>query len=318
MENKKIIFAVTMVKNEEDIIESFIRYNINVFDGIIVMDDNSTDNTAKIVEKLAYEGLKVYLIPRDKASYGHQHDTEMNVLIQLAIEEFGADIVFPLDADEFLIAVNGENPRMLCERMSENIIYHIMWQTYVITEFDDTQQLFLPNKMTYRRDSKHENYYKSPISKKMFVDKNAVISYGNHRVLFKEPPDEPVEEVFVKELKLAHYPLRSVDQAMSKVITGWFNTMVVKNVDELTNYHWYQMYEEIKRTSTLSFETLTAMSQQYLGTDFKEGIMIQKDSINTSFCKNIDIRYTLNVKSNYLRNILYNTEELLKKLLNKG
>ena len=36
--NPKKIFTITMVKNEMDIIESFIRYNLNIVDGMIILD----------------------------------------------------------------------------------------------------------------------------------------------------------------------------------------------------------------------------------------------------------------------------------------
>ena len=62
MSNKKKIFSISMVKNEMDIIESFVRYNTNVFDGMIIMDNGSTDDTLKILNLLAEEGLPIVVI----------------------------------------------------------------------------------------------------------------------------------------------------------------------------------------------------------------------------------------------------------------
>lgn len=48
----------SMVKNEEDIIESFIHCNINMFDGMIILNNCSYDNTLKITLN---EGLSIFI-----------------------------------------------------------------------------------------------------------------------------------------------------------------------------------------------------------------------------------------------------------------
>ena len=48
-----------MVKNEMDIIESFVRYNVNYLDGMIILDNGSTDNTLNILKSLKNEGLPI-------------------------------------------------------------------------------------------------------------------------------------------------------------------------------------------------------------------------------------------------------------------
>ena len=56
------IVSITMVKNEMDIIESFIRYNINIVDEMIILDNGSTDYTLDIINNLIEEGLNIVLL----------------------------------------------------------------------------------------------------------------------------------------------------------------------------------------------------------------------------------------------------------------
>lgn len=69
MENKSYIeeiymkiVSITMIKNESDIIESFIRYNLNIFDEMLILDNGSTDDSVNIISKLQDENLPVILI----------------------------------------------------------------------------------------------------------------------------------------------------------------------------------------------------------------------------------------------------------------
>lgn len=56
------IVSITAVKNESDIIESFIRYHLNIFDFMILLDNGSTDDTSFILNKLMEENLPLYVI----------------------------------------------------------------------------------------------------------------------------------------------------------------------------------------------------------------------------------------------------------------
>ena len=51
------IIAISMVKNEADIIESMVRYTLNYADYLLIKEHNSTDDTRKILELLKEEGL---------------------------------------------------------------------------------------------------------------------------------------------------------------------------------------------------------------------------------------------------------------------
>ena len=56
------VVSITMVKNEVDIIESFIRYHLNIVDEMIILDNCSSDETPLIISKLIDEGLPIRLL----------------------------------------------------------------------------------------------------------------------------------------------------------------------------------------------------------------------------------------------------------------
>jgi len=70
--NKKRIILLTMVKNEERIIERLIRSALNVVDAVCVSDTGSTDKTCEIVERLKSElSIPVYLYQDEWKNFGH-------------------------------------------------------------------------------------------------------------------------------------------------------------------------------------------------------------------------------------------------------
>jgi glycosyltransferase involved in cell wall biosynthesis len=62
------IAAVTGVKNEADIIESFIRHNQKFIDEFYIIDD-SIDGTREILASLANEGVPIVLLNVDTRDY---------------------------------------------------------------------------------------------------------------------------------------------------------------------------------------------------------------------------------------------------------
>ena len=55
------IASISMVKNEADIIESFVRHTLRFVDVMYIIDHLSTDNTWIILNNLQAEGLPLIL-----------------------------------------------------------------------------------------------------------------------------------------------------------------------------------------------------------------------------------------------------------------
>ena len=137
------IVAISMVKNEADIIECFVRHTLTFADAMIVAEQESFDDTGRILEKLAAEGLP--LTVRRIHRTGHIQEEVMNTLLDEAMTAFDADIVVPLDADEFL--VNTDTPqscRTILRKLSRNALYPVRWRRYEPLESEGVFSLTRP------------------------------------------------------------------------------------------------------------------------------------------------------------------------------
>lgn len=90
--NKLGLFC--FVKNENDIIENFVNYHLNIFDAISIIDNGSTDGTYEILQSF---GNKINLI-QNTCHFSLKGDVCSNMM-----KESDCDLLIPLDADELMI-----------------------------------------------------------------------------------------------------------------------------------------------------------------------------------------------------------------------
>lgn len=127
--HRRNIVAVSMVKNEMDIIESFVRHTLTFADRMIIADHQSTDRTRDILEQLQVEGLPIVIKSLHIAR--HAQSEVMTQLAQEAADAYEADLILPLDADEFLIPT-GETPvRVQLDALQVEITRAIRWRQYL-------------------------------------------------------------------------------------------------------------------------------------------------------------------------------------------
>ena len=281
----KKIYATSQVKNEADIIESFIRYALVHFDGILLTDDGSTDNTQEIIHALSVEfPERVIVVPlRKKGDAECRLDYNRNKLLQLAFEEYNADIVVPLDADEFLITENAKNVRQYLEELNDNACYLCRWKTFIYSPYEGYLQdsSFVPSRYMYYRDPHViPEMTKVVVLRKPWFEATLSLVLGNHTV--KSTSNMSFSLIELQDLFIAHYPIRSIDQIKSKIIKFRLHNLSVPDMAPGQSSHNEIMYHQLKKNNLeLSNDDISAFSYLYSSTPISlDNSFIQVNSIN--------------------------------------
>ena len=147
MSNRTIV-VVAMIKNEADIIEAFIRHALSYADAIIITNHNSTDRSYDIIQALILEGLPIEVFNYYDSAYIQSEITTK--MMHIAIDKYNADIVIPLDADEFLMSKNSLSVRKILDIMPLNQIWGLEWIDHYIADEQCSDNIFILNKNCVR------------------------------------------------------------------------------------------------------------------------------------------------------------------------
>lgn len=110
-----------LVKDEASILETNIRFHKEMgVDGIIVANNNSTDNTLQILHKLKDESIILEIINEQSNLY-HQ-EIWVDRMIKLAIKKYKADWIINADADEFYYSKDLNLKESICKYPKLNAI----------------------------------------------------------------------------------------------------------------------------------------------------------------------------------------------------
>lgn len=291
------IICIGMVKNEADIIESYIRYHANIFDRIVLLDNKSTDRTPSIIQSLIAEGLPVDLI-HDK-SLEYSQAKKMTSLLYSSIKKYNPDIVFPLDVDEFLIAPHySGNPRNLIMGLKQKKVYTLQRVNYLPDEHKQ-ESLFIPHKCTILSDEK-DNWPTVVITKKIAKKYKPDLGEGNHQLNVNGKRMKKTKRL--SQLQIAHFQYRSLEQLKSKVLVGWINGLSKPNYRPGFYRHWEAIYTQlVERYHQVTIKELLGIK-----------IGLEQRPINLSFCKSIEMKYTRPNEVDAMKNFLTFCQKLAR------
>jgi hypothetical protein len=208
------LVAVCRVRNEVAIIEAFVRHHCAHFHKLIVLDDGSCDGTLGILRSMQTAGLPLVVLWDESLVYDQSR--YVTRLLHMAVNQFGADWVMPLHADEFIEPQNGVK---LAERLSaiEPQLLALPWRDFVCSEqngfnSETNPVIRLRLSLPLRWDNA-----KVMITAHL-VTNGAQLSQGNHALL---TDSEVLLGTPLSEVHICHYPVRDPVQYAGKVAIGF-------------------------------------------------------------------------------------------------
>ncbi|WP_022882129.1 glycosyltransferase family 2 protein [Gryllotalpicola ginsengisoli] len=214
------VWAVTMVKNEADIIGTTLDHLLSQgVDGIIVADNGSTDATPDIVAGFAATG-RVHLA-RDR-EFSYLQSQKMSLLADTA-RSAGADWIVPFDADELWFAPGA----CLAEGLRATDSPKAGARMYCLFPGTDSQL----GDGSWRIDRLRYPYWLDKVAFRSHP--MASLKQGNHTVL------RPGEQT--PALGLIHIPWRSFEQFRTKVRQGAAARRATIGGSELGGLHWLSL-----------------------------------------------------------------------------
>lgn len=205
-------FAVSMVKDEIDVVATTVWRMRQQVDHVIVADNGSTDGTREVLGSLDVEVI-------DDREVGYFQSEKMSALAERARQQ-GAEWVIPFDADEVWLSSGGRIAGYLADLPPEALICEAAVLDHVATDE--------PGLSPWRRGEA------LPLRKiACRAREGLVIAQGNHGVEF---PDvrHPLRAT---GLAVHHFPYRSVEQMIRKARNG-ARAYAATDLPESVGAHW--------------------------------------------------------------------------------
>jgi hypothetical protein len=200
------VWAVGVVRDEADIIESTVTRMLRQVDHVLVADNRSVDGTGEILR--SFDRVTVVVDPDPNFEVDLQQARRTTALASLAGQR-GADWVVPFDADEVWVARDGRRLGDVLDGLPDNILVaRGEMVNHVVTERDPPGP-DPPARMVYRRPEYHR-------ARKVAcrTRPGLWIVKGNHDAEYRG-----VAKVRRVDglLLVHHYPARSAEQFVRKV-----------------------------------------------------------------------------------------------------
>lgn len=244
--------GISVVKNEADIIEAFIRHNLKYLNRLYLVEHSPQDNTSEIIGKLKDEGynLEIYT----NTSSRHIQAEEFNRLIRKTDSDF---LVF-LDADEFLVS---KDFSASLAALPSDIVSFITWHNYIPQANDNQEERNVLKRIQHRLSPVDTNQHKALIPRSIYSKENSFVLLGGHEIYYKQNDVlTPAHYEVISSIHLAHFPMRSLDQIQVKVYSNWLSKLAdplhksgrLQDGKIPTWHHWKKLFDLFKNNPDIS------------------------------------------------------------------
>ena len=262
-ETKYDVIGLSMVKNEADVIEAFVRHNLAYLDMLIVADNDSSDGTREILLALQNEGLPVLIF--DDPIFGYFQSQKMTFMYRKITSVLPASHIILLDADEFILAGSRDHFYDALGRLPVGSQGQYFWRTYIPSPQGIVRRDVL-REIRHRRKVETPSYPKSVIACDNRINSQIVVDQGNHNVRLENGHMLPCYQL--TGVALAHFPVRNAEQIKAKVVNGWFAYLAKNRTQHVPGegYQWQQLYRKAIDCNGLTAEDVTREALSYAQT----------------------------------------------------
>ena len=281
--NKKLV-GLSMVRNESDVIETFIRHNLTLLDELHIVDHNSSDNTREILTHLKQEGLPIHIYYYNELEFAPER--VLNHMMQHILNnDADIDYIFPLDADEFIYCPSREKLNAFLTLIAQNRVGMYIWRGYLpsSTEYD-------PDFICHFTDQRKEEILTPKVIIPRAIAETCILTIGSHYMIdsdgkeikstvFIEPNNQQfyywfierfqAEFITTNDLWLGHYPIRSTIQQIKKVLEKSI-TMVMEKKGYRDSAWENQLRDLLTHNLDISLDELRLIAYNYRASDEKQ------------------------------------------------
>jgi glycosyl transferase family 2/alpha 1,4-glycosyltransferase len=254
--------AVTTVRNECDIIESFVRHNAAFFDCLYILDHRSTDATPIILRKLADEGLPVLLSREDHGTF--YQSSKMTQLIKRAFDDYPWDFIVPLDGDEFLCIPDRSTLETALADLDGTSLGLSRIINYVPTESDDLKEMDVLRRIVHRAGTIPDigcKIGKVIIPGELIKRAGFTLNEGHHGVSID---GKSVPERWLDALSLAHFPVRSIEQFVMRTALCHLAWSSRSDYNPAWGWQYQKFFDLLKSKHIPSLADLTEAALLYV------------------------------------------------------
>ena len=278
--NQKLV-GLSMVRNESDVIETFVRHNLTLLDELHIIDHNSSDNTREILTLLKEEGLPLHIYHYNELEYAQERILN-NIMRHIINNDNSIDYIFPLDADEFIYCHSRETLDIFLKLIPQDRVGMYTWRGYLpnTTEHD-------PDFLYHFTDQRKEEILTPKVIIPRAIAETCTLTIGNHYVrdsngkeiksfVFIAPNSHhfyywfinrfSAEFIETDELWLGHYPIRSTAQQIKKVLEKSI-TMVMEKKGYRDLAWENQLRDLLSQHMQISIEQLRFIAYKYRASD---------------------------------------------------
>lgn len=255
------IASISIVRNEEDIIEPFVRHNAAYVDFLLICDHGSTDATRKILERLREEGYPIllYRVNSDTFRQGRwmtflAHEARA-LIPQLRY-------VAPLDADEFIFSREETLEQTLethFQRYCDPVCF-LPWVTHAPMSTDD-ETLQNPVQRIRHRLAEEPIPHRKIVLPARSIRFYLNIGAGSHGATHLR---HKLRGRDLRDVELCHFPVRSVAQVRRKVTEGSMASREIQKQRPSVSSHWNQLTAQFEAGSP-AMQDVTEIARRYVG-----------------------------------------------------